>query len=249
MKIAIISDIHSNIEALTTALEWIDAHEADEIICLGDVVGYGADPNRCCDIIRERCSVTLLGNHDAAVIGVMDTSYYYQAARDAVYWTRKQISAENFRWLYTLPYTHIRERFALFHAAPIRPSGFFYVVQTKDAQAHTMVYDKLRPWNFIGHSHLTNQYMINDEKAKDVSGRKLAAKDDRKFSDDRKFIINVGSIGQPRDRDSRLCFGWLDTEVERFEHVRLEYDILTAARKIGEAGLDEKFARRLFTGQ
>ena len=243
MKIAIISDVHSNIEALTTALDWIEVHEIDEIICLGDVVGYGADPNPCCDLIRERATVTLLGNHDAAVIGVMDTDYYYQAARDAIYWTRQKLSPENFRWLYGLPYTHVREDVGFYHAAPIRPSGFFYVVQTKDAQAHTMVYDKLRPWNFVGHSHLTNQYMLNAQKAKDVSGKRLGTKDDRKY------IINVGSVGQPRDRDNRLCFGVFDTEAGRFEHVRLEYAIPAAARKIEDAGLDEKFARRLFSGQ
>ena len=83
MKIAIISDVHSNIQALDTALEWIDDQGIEEIICLGDVVGYGADPNVCCERIRERCRVTLMGNHDAAVVGVMDTDYYYDAAREA----------------------------------------------------------------------------------------------------------------------------------------------------------------------
>ncbi len=244
MKLAIISDVHSNHEALSTALDWIDREGVDEVFCLGDVVGYGADPNRCCDIVRERCRVTLMGNHDAAVVGVMDTDYYYPAAREAIFWTRRQLTAENFRWLYSLPYTHVIETAAFFHSAPIRPSGFFYVVQTKDAQAHTQVYDKLRGWNFIGHSHLTNAYRVGPRKAKDVSGRPLEG-----TGDDRKFIINVGSTGQPRDRDNRLCFGLFDTEQETFRHVRLEYDIPGAARRIEDAGLDGKFARRLFAGQ
>ncbi len=243
MKIGIISDIHSNIQALTTALDWLDDHDADQIVCLGDVVGYGADPNPCCELIRERVDVTLLGNHDAAVIGMMDIGYYYAAARDAIYWTRKELTADNFEWLYGLPYTHVDDHAAYFHSAPIRPSGFFYVVQTKDALAHTAVYDKLQPWNFVGHSHLTNQYMLNDKRAKDVSGRRLTAHEDRKF------IINVGSVGQPRDRDKRLCFGVFDTDERTFEHVRLDYDIDSAAKRITEAGLDQKFAKRLFTGQ
>ena len=107
MKIALISDIHSNIEALTTALAQIDEIGVDRIICLGDIVGYGADPNPCCELIRERCDVTLMGNHDAAVIGQMNTDYYYDAARDAIRWTRQVMSPENFQWLYSLPYSHV----------------------------------------------------------------------------------------------------------------------------------------------
>lgn len=243
MKIGIISDVHSNVEALGTALDWLDEQGFDQIICLGDVVGYGADPNPCCELLRERVDVTLLGNHDAAVIGVMDISYYYAAARDAIFWTRKQLNAENFQWLYGLPYTHITDAAAYFHSAPIRPSGFYYVVQTKDALAHTAVYGKLKPFNFVGHSHLPNAYMLNEKKAKDVTGRKLVAKSDRKF------IVNVGSVGQPRDHDNRLCFGTYDTETATFEHMRLEYDIASTARKIADAGLDKKFAKRLFLGQ
>ncbi len=244
MKLGIISDIHSNHEALTTVLRWLGEHGVDEIVCLGDVVGYGPDPNPCCDLIRTHAAVTLMGNHDAAVIGVMDTDYYYLAAREAIYWTRSQLSDENFQWLYGLPFTHTRDNAAFFHAAPAKPSGWAYVVRTSDALKHNgHVYDRLKAWNFVGHSHLTKQYAINGKRAKDVSGRTLHAKADRKF------IINVGSVGQPRDRDARLCFGVFDTVLETFEHIRLPYDVESVARKIVNAGLDEKFARRLFVGQ
>ena len=243
MKLGIISDVHANLEALTTALDWLDGEGVDHTLCLGDVVGYGADPNPCCELIRERCTVTLMGNHDAATVGCMDVGYYYDAAKRAIHWTREVLTEDNFRWLYSLPYTHVRDSCAFFHAAPVRPSGFYYVVQTKDAQAHTGIYEQLRRWNFIGHSHLTNQYALKQKKAQDVTGKELRAEKDRKY------IINVGSVGQPRDRDPRLCFGVFDTEKEHFRHVRLEYDIEGAAEKIDKAGLDEKFARRLFTGQ
>ena len=242
MRIALISDVHSNLEALTTALEWIDDNGIDRIYCLGDIVGYGADPNPCCDLIRARCQASLLGNHDAAVIGVMDTDYYYPAARDAIYWTREQLSEENFRWLYSLPYTLVFETVGLFHSAPIRPSGFFYVVQEQDAKAHLSVYDKLPTWNFIGHSHLTSAYALSETDVTDVTGQPLSTVEGTKY------IVNVGSVGQPRDRDSRLCLGVYDTETTSFEHVRIPYDIPTAARKIEHAGLDSKFATRLFAG-
>lgn len=245
MRLGIISDIHSNYEALTTVLAWLERKKVDQIICLGDVIGYGPDPNPCCQLLREHCAVTLMGNHDAAVIGVMDTDYYYDAAREALYWTRRQLSDENFQWLYGLPFTHVRENAAFFHAAPAKPSSWAYVVRTKDALRHNgEVYDRLRSWNFVGHSHLTKQYAINGKRARDVSDKPLAG-----HKADRKYIINVGSVGQPRDRDPRLCFGVFDTEKEQFQHVRLEYDIDSVAQKIINAGLDEKFARRLFVGQ
>ena len=91
MKIALISDIHSNTEALKAALEYIDELGVDKIICLGDIVGYGAEPNECCELIRKHADIALLGNHDAAVIGVMDTDYYYEAARDVLFWTRRAL--------------------------------------------------------------------------------------------------------------------------------------------------------------
>jgi predicted phosphodiesterase len=242
MKIALISDIHSNIEALTTALAYLDDAGVDQIICLGDIVGYGADPNPCCELIRERCDVTLMGNHDAAVIGQMNTDYYYEAAREAIRWTRQVMSPENFQWMYSLPYSHVISNAAFFHSAPLRPSGFYYVVETKDAQAHTPIFDRLRPWNFVGHSHLTQCFMLTDRRAKDVTGKTLKVKDGQKL------IINVGSVGQPRDRDARLCFGLFDSEAETFEYVRLHYDIASTAQKITDAGLDSKFAKRLFIG-
>lgn len=242
MRIAILSDIHSNYEALTAVLEYCRFNRIHKYVCLGDVVGYGADPNPCCELMRQVASVTLLGNHDAAVAGMMDTEYYYPAARQALFWTREQLSEDNFRWLYGLPYTYHMDNLGFFHSAPIMPSGFFYVVRNEDAQAHLKVFDRLQEFNFVGHSHLTNQYLLGPRRAKDVTGKSVG------FQHDKKWIINVGSVGQPRDRDNRACFGIFDTDEQTFEHVRIDYDIDATAGKILRAGLDEKFAKRLFVG-
>ncbi|NUN16632.1 MAG: metallophosphoesterase family protein [Myxococcales bacterium] len=242
MRIAILSDVHSNLEALQATLEYCRQARIHQYICLGDVVGYGADPNPCCDLIREVAAVTLLGNHDAAVVGVMDTDYYYEAARDVLYWTRETLSAENFRWLYSLPYTFRHENLAFFHSAPIMPSGFYYVVSTSDAEKHLRVFNRLHEYNFVGHSHLTNRYLLSTNTVKD------AGKMDIRRYEDWKWIINVGSVGQPRDRDSRACFGIFDTGNQTFQHIRVPYDIEKTATKIRSSGLDEKFARRLFAG-
>ena len=243
MKYAFISDIHSNIEALEVVLDACDEAGVDEIFCLGDVIGYGADPNPCCDLIRERASVTLMGNHDAAVIGVMDTDYYYEAARDALYWTRQQLTRENHHWLFGLPYTHREANFGLYHSAPIKPSGFYYVVNESDASKHLPVFERLERFNFCGHSHLTTSFLMNGETVEELElGAPAVGRDGHKW------LINVGSVGQPRDRDARACFGVLDTETDTFKHVRMTYDIDQTADKLLEAGLSEKFAKRLYSG-
>lgn len=242
MRVAILSDIHANLEALQAVLKVVKSYSPDMTVCLGDVVGYGADPNPCCELIREHCAFCLLGNHDAAIIGAMDEAFYYAAARHVLRWTRDNLTDENYRWLYGLPYSRIDGDLAYFHSAPIMPSGFFYVVQNSEAQTHVQIFDRLRPLSFIGHAHLTMIFQLTAKKAKRAEPKHVVLREDVKF------IINVGSVGQPRDRDPRACFCLWDSEAESLEYVRVEYDIESAARKIVKAGLDEKFAKRLFVG-
>jgi len=244
MRYGIVSDIHANLEALEVAIDWLREQQVDEIVCLGDVVGYGADPNECCRLVREAATVTLLGNHDAAVIGSMSTEYYYDAARDAIAWTRRQLDEDNLRWLYSLPYTSVRpaEGLGLFHSAPIVPSGYFYVVRKEDAITHTRIYDRLMRVTLIGHSHLTKAFRLTKEKAKDVTGKPLIA------DDDSKLIINVGSVGQPRDHNPLGCVGLFDTEAGEFSHHRFDYERERTVEKIQRAGLEPRFGERLFQG-
>lgn len=243
MRFAIISDIHANIQALSKVLERCDQEGVDEIICLGDVVGYGGNPNECCELLRERASVVLMGNHDAATVGVMDADYYYESARRVLFWSRSVLTDDNFRWLYSLPYTHQRPELEVgfYHAAPILPSGFYYVVRNEEAEALTRMKAGLFAHNFIGHSHLTTVYEYNGRKVRDVTGQ-------YEFQVGRKFLINVGSVGQPRDRNPDACFVLFDTDTKSMRHARVAYDIAGAAARIREVGHDEKFARRLAMG-
>jgi len=242
MRIGIISDIHGNFEALSNVISYLQSEKLDQMICLGDVVGYGASPNECCELVRKNCAVTLLGNHDAAVIGAMEPSFYYEAARETIYWTRKAINKENYEWLFSLPYTHSSGDLGFFHSAPVLPSGFFYCVQSTEAEAHLNSFKKLKPINFIGHSHLTTVFALSQKKVKESKPDSVTIKNGVKF------IVNVGSVGQPRDKNPESCFGIYDTDEAKFSIVRLEYDIESAARKVIEAGLDERFAKRLFLG-
>lgn len=242
MKTAIISDVHANLEALTSVLSEIDRLSLDRIICLGDVVGYGASPNECADLIRQRCEVTLMGNHDAAVTGAMDVAYYYQGARDVIEWTRNQLSDRNYDWLYSLPYSWADNDLGFYHAAPIMPSGFFYVVQEAEAQPHMDLNAKLKRINFIGHAHLTLIFALTNGQVMEIEPQ------DIKPDNDGRYIINVGSVGQPRDRDPRACFAIWDSDNNSLEYRRVAYDIEKAASRILDAGLEEKFAERLFVG-
>src|SRR5574340_490499 len=156
MRIGIISDIHSNLEALTESLAALERARPDRIFCLGDVVGYGASVNECCDLVRKVSEVTLLGNHDAAVAGRMDYSFYYDAARHALDWTASRIAPEHLEWLRSLPYAHLMEGVA---------SRFT----------------------------LRKRY---------------------------KYIVSVGSVGQPRDCDNRACFVTYDTDAKTVEYHR-----------------------------
>jgi len=242
MRTAIISDIHANQEALDAVLQRIAREEVDRTICLGDVVGYGASPDECCAMLIEHGVLSLLGNHDAAVTGAMDEAYYYEGARRALQWTRDHLSEASYKWLYGLPFTRIEDDVAFFHSAPILPSGFFYVVQASEAQTHAQVMDRLRAVSFIGHAHLTIAFSISEKKVKSVEAKQVKPKPDTRF------IVNVGSVGQPRDRDPRACFAIWDSDKQNLTYVRVEYDIESAAAKILAAGLDEKFAKRLFMG-
>jgi len=242
MRIAIISDIHANLEALKAVLKSVSGYSPDLVACLGDVVGYGADPDPCCDLVREHAAFCLMGNHDAAVTGAMDESYYYESARQVLRWTRDHLSDDNYRWLYGLPFTRLDGDIGYFHSAPILPSGFFYVVQGSEAQAHSQIFDRLKSLSFIGHAHLTHIFQVTPKKAKATDAKNV------KVREDAKFIINVGSVGQPRDRDPRACWTLWDSETETLEHVRVEYDLETAGSKIVAAGLDPKFAKRLVLG-
>lgn len=244
MKIGIVSDVHSNMEALKVALDYLDEQQVEQVVCLGDVVGYGPNPNECCEMLRDINAVTLLGNHDAAVIGAMSTEYYYDAARLAIQWTRRQLSTNNLEWLYQLPYTYRRpkEDISFFHSAPICPSGYFYVVFKDDAQAHVRMFDKLTGLSLLGHSHLVRAFRLKENKAKETQVENIMR------ADKVKFIASIGSTGQPRDRNPKGSLGLYDSDDGTLQIHRFEYDREATVAKIAEAGLEPRFGERLLTG-
>jgi len=233
MRIAIISDIHSNLEALNRALKEIEREKVDEIVCLGDIVGYGANPNECVDIVRKTTDHVLLGNHDEAAIDLSKTEFFNPFARIAAEWTGQTLTDENRRYLSELELTLERNGLFFVHASPVDPGEWNYILTPSDAAEnfHAMPSDV----GFVGHSHVPEVFCEDLWTRDIVKGEK--------------FIVNVGSVGQPRDGNPALSFGIFDTDLWSYRNLRLDYDIELAAFKIRKAGLPKNLAERLFVGK
>ena len=242
MRYGIFSDVHANYQALVAVMRAYEEENIDRFICLGDVVGYGANPDQCADIVRQSVDMTILGNHDAAVAGRMDYSYYYDAARNALDWTSKQVSGENLAWLKGLPYSHREGDIEFCHGSPIYPSEFEYVFTREKARELLPYWDRLARVTFIGHSHLTRSFALAHDDAVDVVAPGFGLRRDHKY------IITVGSVGQPRDYDNRACCSIFDTETSTFRYKRVEYDVEEAKQRIIDAGLSYNFGARLLVG-
>ncbi len=243
MRIAVLSDIHANLEALVEVEAALGRLRVDRVVCLGDVVGYGASPNACCERVRALASITLLGNHDAAVSGRMDYTYYYDAARQALDWTVQQLDPDHVVWLRSLPYTHRADDMTFSHGSPILPGDFDYIFAVEQARELAPHFSRLSPVTFIGHSHLCKAFALDARgDAEDLAGAHVP------FDGKRKLIVSVGSVGQPRDYDSRASFVICDTETRLVDFHRVPYDIEAAAQKIFDADLALNFGKRLFLG-
>ncbi|MCC6300660.1 MAG: metallophosphoesterase family protein [Anaerolineales bacterium] len=242
MRVLVISDIHANYTALETVLK--DAGEVDETWCLGDLVGYGPDPNAVVEEVREMKNLTcLLGNHDVAVIGRIPFEAFNGDARRALEYHERVLSADNMEFLRSLPQNlKIREDASLVHGSP-RDSVWEYILNTLSARLN---FDHFTtPWCMVGHSHLQCMFRLNEENNRVTleparSGDVVALKP--------RIIMNPGSVGQPRDRDPRAAYAIYDTEAKTWTPRRVKYDIEAVQKRIREVRLPEKHAIRLMEG-
>jgi len=244
MRIGIFSDIHGNLEALQAVRAAYQSEAIDRFLFAGDLVGYGASPNECVNLLRGITEEIVLGNHDAAVCGLMDYSYYYDAARRVLDLHADILTPENRRWLGSLPYSRRYEdlEIKLCHGSPIDEKEFDYIFAPEQAYALLPYYEVLDRITFIGHSHLCRVFALTERTVEEIA--------DRSFQIDltRKYIISVGSVGQPRDYDNRASYTIYDTDTRVFQFKRVEYDIEASAAKIFDAGLERNFGNRLFIG-
>jgi predicted phosphodiesterase len=232
MKIAVISDIHSNLQALLAALADINGRGIDQIYCLGDIVGYGGSPNECVELIRQRATVSVLGNHDQAALNPSDVNNFTRPGKIVSEWTNKVLTDENRQSLAALPFTAEIGICTLVHASPQVPPAWQYVDSMDAARAQFAHFTT--ELCFIGHTHVP---ALCSEDLKTF-----------RFKKDIRFLINVGSIGQPRDGNSHLSYGILDIDAWSYENIRIPYDIRGAALAITSQGLPAVLAKRLSHG-
>lgn len=241
MLYLLIADIHANLEALNAVLQAAAKSRFSKIICLGDIVGYGANPNECCNIMRREHAACVLGNHDAAAAGVIGTEWFNQHAAACVEWTQRQLTEENFAFLKNLPKqfsTKINSDSILcVHGTPQDPI-LEYIDFSSALQALQTVKENLI---LVGHTHTPYVFSKQNE---------LFLKENSKIAfSSKRLVVSLPSVGQPRDLNKKAGFALLDSERKTIEIKRVEYDIAAAAKKIIDAGLPEIEAKRLFLGR
>lgn len=243
MRYGIFSDTHANLSALETVLRHFEGENVDALACLGDTVGYGPQPEECCQLIRANAQFTILGNHDAAVAGRMDYAYYYQAARDALDYHASVISEDSLEWLKSLPYKLEEGDTHFCHGSPVDLEQFEYIFNVEQASTCLPILEKMGTATFIGHSHLCRSFALAPSRAHEVLTGEFPIREGFKY------IISVGSVGQPRDQDPRASYTIYDTDAQTFEFKRVEYDVSkTASLVFQDRRLADSFGARLLQG-
>ncbi|MDH3196657.1 MAG: metallophosphoesterase family protein [Candidatus Krumholzibacteria bacterium] len=239
MRYLLISDVHANFEALQATLDVADRLEPFQLMCLGDIVGYGADPSACLDALGDRSNLILAGNHDLAVAGVVPFQDFNPIARQSIEWTRNVLSGEDRELLSNLPLQYIDGEYCFTHASPIEPMEFHYIRTLEDVAE---VFGQIgQRFCFVGHTHLPVLVRMSSK-----TGRMEVVRDTKIHLEDRyRYFVNVGSVGQPRDNNPDACMVLLDEDTATLEFLRVPYDITSSQEKILSEGLPSYLAERL----
>lgn len=239
--VAILSDIHGNLQALQAVIADIEQQGIRERVCLGDIVGYGAQPTECLELLRSKdFRIILQGNHDAYVAADVDPPNVNDDTLQVIQWTRQVLSAEQRAWLGALPLTWQAEDYEVVHASLHHPEQWGYVLEPGAAAVHFSHQHK--EVCFIGHSHQPKMFVEGGDRALDITSLQSLCKD-------RKQVVNVGSVGQPRDKDERACYVVYRRAEADVWWRRIAYDIEEAQKAIIAAGLPAKYAHRLSFGK
>lgn len=239
-RFAIISDIHGNLEALQAVLNDAESMQASSIVCLGDVVGYNANPSECLELIRSLNCPIVKGNHDEEASSASDPAGMNPIAYSALIWTRNQLSEEQKEWLRKLRMVRNVPPFTIVHSTLDQPSLWHYIVNKFDAVSNFNF--QFTDVCFHGHTHVPKTFIFENGSAQEY------APEDFSITPGKKHFINVGSVGQPRDGNNKASYAVYDSDINAVFFRRVEYDIATAQQKIIAAGLPEALAERLARG-
>jgi diadenosine tetraphosphatase ApaH/serine/threonine PP2A family protein phosphatase len=244
MRIAIVADIHSNLEAFEAVLRHAEAGgPIERLWCLGDVVGYGPEPGACIGLLRRYPHVSVMGNHDLAAIGRMGTEEFNPVAAQAADWTAQQLSDEERQYLEELPSVVMEGDFTLVHGT-LRHPEWEYLLSGEQAQAHFRLQET--PYSLVGHSHVP---FVAVEASERVPGMVALADGDELEVGEPRLVMNPGGVGQPRDGDPRAAYALYDSDARRVAFHRVEYDVAATQRKMAAAGLPRYLIERLSHGR
>ena len=242
MRYAILSDIHGNLEAFTAVLDALSGDMIEAYLSIGDVVGYGANPKECIKLLHSlEPEILIAGNHEWGVLGLKELDYFNELAQYTVLWTKKVLDKDEIAYLRSFSLVYEDERMTLVHGTLNMPEEFYYIFDTEDADA---TISKMKTsLCFVGHSHVGGIFASNHTKIESLESSKI------RVEYERKYVINVGSVGQPRDGDPRASYAIYDDEDATLEIKRAEYDVKKAQDKILKAGLPPRLASRLSEGR
>ncbi len=242
MIVAFISDVHANLEALQAVLTDIEKQHVDRIHFLGDAVGYGSEPNACVELIDSNCDIKLLGNHDYAALGLESPASFNDVARVSIEWTLTELSSRSTTALADFEMEAVDGNFFMTHASPRTPELWEYVLNIESAREQFKHFEQQVA--FVGHSHLPAFFCKRSDDT--LSQRYIT---ESELDPDSRYIINVGSVGQPRDHDPRACYVTVDTDTNIIRYHRVEYDISKAVARIESQGLPQILGERLLVGR
>jgi diadenosine tetraphosphatase ApaH/serine/threonine PP2A family protein phosphatase len=241
VRYAVVSDVHGNLESLQCALAQIGDDEA--LVSLGDVVGYGPNPNECVAMLAARSRHAVMGNHDLAAIENFGVENFNQAARGAIGWTQRVLDAPSREWLNSLPYELRLPEFLLVHGAPV---NYFEYLLDKSAAARAFENTDARIV-FVGHTHIAEYWTLDGEGK--IGHKHMQMGGELRLEEKTRYIVDVGSVGQPRDLNPQACFVRYDADEGRVQWVRYPYPIGAVQQKMRAAGLPAFLADRLEVGR
>lgn len=243
MKIAILSDIHGNLEALESVLIEISRRKIDKIICLGDLIDYGPNPNEVIEITKRECDIIVMGNHDYAVIDESITKNFSPVARSSMIWTLNVLEEENKIFISSLKLEENFKDIYIVHACPKYPLDWTYILNVNDAKIYFQYVDNFI--TLIGHTHIPAIYKKKFSYVEHIIPNPF---EKYHLDENYQYMLNPGSVGQPRDGDYRASFAILDLENLTFEIIKVDYDIRKTKKKILESDLPQILAYRLESG-
>jgi len=242
MRYGFFSDVHANLEALKACIIDFRTEKIDKLFFLGDAVGYGPNPDECVKLIDEISDAKLMGNHDYAALGLMETDYFNQYAAESVGWTKTSLSEKAIEIMSDFELTYEVDDFLLVHSSPRDPESWHYILDMEDAEENFDHFEQRIC--LVGHTH--RPYIVS--KGDSESGV-LSKNTEEVILDDRRYLINIGSLGQPRDGDPRCCYLIYDTKTRMVRLRRVQYDVKSTQSNMVKAGLPDYLIDRLTVGR